>query len=69
MQQGIFNVITTEDVTKMSAQAKKFIEERAQQSILFDQVETQKSEILRLLKYMLTDSEWKLKIEEQKNLD
>ena len=63
MQQGLFNVITNQDVTKMSAQAKKFIEDKAENSILFERVETQKQEIIKLLEHLMTDSDWKLIIE------
>ncbi len=63
IQQGLFNVITNQDVTKMSAQAKKFIEEKAQNSALFDHVHTQKEEIIKMLGYMMTDSEWNLIVE------
>ena len=63
MQQGLFNVITNKDVTKMSAQAKKFIEEKAENSALFEQVEEQKEEIIKMLEYMMTDSEWQLVVD------
>lgn len=65
MQQGLFNAITTQDVTKMSAQAKKFIEDKAEKSVLFEQVEDQKIEIMKMLSHIMTDSEWKLVIEDQ----
>ncbi|MEE9371951.1 MAG: DUF4230 domain-containing protein [Saprospiraceae bacterium] len=63
LQQGLFNVITNQDITKMSAQAKNFIEEKAQKSVLFDQVDSQKEEILKMLSYIMTDSDWQLYIE------
>ena len=65
MQQGLFNVITTQDVTDMSAQAKKFIQEKAEKSILFEQVEEQKIEIIKMVNHVMTDSDWKLVIDSE----
>lgn len=66
MQQGIFNVITTQDVTDMSAKAKEFIKDKAEKSILFEKVEEQKKETIQMLEYILENTGWKLEIATKK---
>jgi hypothetical protein len=69
MKQGLFNVITTDDVTEMSKRAKQFIEEKAQKSELFTKVEEQKADTEQLLTYVFQNSGWQLKIEDKILLD
>jgi hypothetical protein len=69
MKQGLFNVITTDDVTEMSNQAKKFIEEKALNSELFRRVEEQKHETEQLLSFIFRNTGWQLEIEEKQLLN
>ena len=62
MKQGLFNMITTQDVTEMSKQAKKFIEQKALNSELFIRVREHKTESERMLSYIFENSGWTLKI-------
>jgi len=62
MKQGLFNVITTQDVTEMSKQAKKFIEQKALNSELFIRAREHKTESERMLSYIFENSGWTLKI-------
>ena len=64
MKQGLFNVITTDDVTEMSQQAKKFIEEKAVKSELFAKVEEQRRETEKLLSFMFVKSGWQLEVDD-----
>lgn len=64
MKQGLFNVITTDDVTEMSKQAKKFIEEKALNSELFMKVEEQRRETEKLLSFIFVKSGWQLELED-----
>ena len=59
-ENGLFNVITNQDITDMSARAKDFIEEKALESDLFDQAEEQRKELLDLLAFSLEASGWTL---------
>jgi hypothetical protein len=59
-ENGLFNVITNQDITDMSARAKDFIEEKALESDLFDQAEEQRKELLDLLTISLEASGWTL---------
>jgi len=63
MQQGIFNVITTQDVTDMSTKAKKFIEEKALNSELLVTANKQKEETAKMLNYIFQNSGWTLKMD------
>ena len=62
MKQGLFNMITTQDVTEMIKQAKKFIEQKALNSELFIRVREHKTESERMLSYIFENSGWTLKI-------
>ena len=69
MQQGLFNVITTEDVTDMSKKAKSFIEEKALKSELFSIAKSQKMETSKMLNYIFQNSGWTLEMDESLFLD
>ncbi len=69
MKQGLFNVITIEDVTEMSDQAKKFIEEKARNSELFGRVDQQKEEIEKMLGFIFQNTGWKFVIGEDSLLN
>ena len=62
MKQGLFNVITTEDVTQMSEQAKKFIEEKALKSELFNRVDQRQTEVEGMLGFIFQNTGWKLEV-------
>ena len=64
MQNGLFNVISNKDVTDMSAQAKTFIKEKAEKSELFEKVQEQKLELLKMMQYLAGSSEWKVVVNE-----
>lgn len=65
MKQGLFNVITIDDVTEMSGQAKKLIEEKARNSELFGRVDQQKEEIEKMLGFIFQNTGWKFVIGEE----
>ena len=64
-ENGLFNVITNQDITDMSARAKNFIEEKALESDLFDQAEEQRKELLDLLTISLEASGWTLSFQSE----
>lgn len=63
-ENGLFNVITDRDITKMGFEAKEFIREKALQSDLLSQAEDQKSELIEMLTWILKASGWDLLYEE-----
>lgn len=63
-ENGLFNVITDRDITKMGFEAKEFIREKALQSDLLSQADDQKSELIEMLTWILKASGWDLQYEE-----
>ena len=61
---GLFNPISDRDITKMGAEAKDFIREKAEGSDLFSQAEEQKAELLEMLDWILQAAGWELITEE-----
>jgi len=59
-ESGLFNPISDRDITKMSAEAKDFIREKAEGSDLFSQAEEQKAELLEMLDWILQAAGWEL---------
>ena len=62
-ENGLFNMITNQDLTEISARAKEFIREKAEESELIDQAEQQKQDFLDLLKLTVESAGWSLKEE------
>lgn len=62
MQEGIFNVFNTEDITGLSKKAKEFITQESLTSPLFEAAEEQKDDFISLLEAFLIGSGWTLKI-------
>ena len=56
-------MITNQDLTEISARAKEFIREKAEESELIDQAEQQKQDFLDLLKLTVESAGWSLKEE------
>ena len=63
-ESGLFNPISDRDITKMGAEAKDFIREKAEGSDLFSQAEEQKAELLEMMEWILKASGWELVTEE-----
>jgi len=63
-ESGLFNPISDRDITKMGAEAKEFIKEKAEGSDLYSQAEEQKAELLEMLDWIFQASGWELVTEE-----
>lgn len=61
LNQGLFNPITTTDITEMSNKAKDFIEKQALNSELFTRVSEQKLESIKMIQFLLENTGWELK--------
>ena len=61
---GLFNMISDDDITQMGAEAKAFIKIKAEESDLFSQSEEQKKELIDMLKWILKASDWELQLNE-----
>ena len=66
---GLFNMISDEDITRMGTEAKDFIKIKAEESDLFSQSEEQKKELIDMLKWILKASDWELQLNEPKLLN
>jgi len=56
-ESGLFNPISDRDITKMGAEAKEFIKEKAEGSDLYSQAEEQKAELLEMLDWIFVTEE------------
>jgi len=63
-ESGLFNPISDRDITKMGAEAKEFIKEKAEGSDLYSQAEEQKAELLEMLDWIFQAAGWELVTEE-----
>ena len=63
-ENGLFNMISDDDITKMGVEAKEFIRVKAEESDLYDQAEDQKAELLEMMDWILKASGWELVTEE-----
>ncbi len=66
---GLFNMISDDDITQMGAEAKAFIKIKAEESDLFSQSEEQKKELIDMLKWILKASDWELQLNESNLLN
>jgi len=62
-ENGLFNMINNSDITAMGFEAKEFISEKAKESDLFDQAETQRLELFEILELAIEASGWELQVE------
>ena len=60
IENGLFNMISIDDITKMGIQAKEFIAEKAAGSDLFLQAEEQREELFEILALAMQSSGWSL---------
>ena len=58
IQEGLFNSFEPDDLTKLSTEAKKLIEEKAKQSDLMLQAEDQANDIRELITFIAEESGW-----------
>ena len=63
-ENGLFNMISDQDITKMDIEAKEFIRVKAEESDLYDQADDQKEELLEMMEWILKASGWELITEE-----
>ena len=68
-ENGLFNMISDDDITKMGNEDKDFIREKAEESDLFLQSEEQKKELIDMLRWILKASDWELKLDEPELLN
>ena len=59
-ENGLFNVITNEDITDISSRAKESIREKAEESDLFEQAEQQKEDFIEILRITVESAGWNL---------
>ena len=64
LDNGLFNMITTQDITEMSIEAKEFIATKARESDLMLQAEKQRIELFEVLQLALQGAGWQLSTEE-----
>lgn len=60
LQEGTFNSFSTEDYNRLNANAKKYIEQKAQESDLFLAAEEQGNQLLDMIKFMVESAGWTL---------
>jgi hypothetical protein len=65
IQEGIFNSFTTADYNKINAAAKDFIQQKAQESELFDAARNQRDHLFDMMRFMVESAGWELKLEGQ----
>lgn len=60
LQEGLFNAFTAKDHSKLQANAKKFIEQKAQESDLFIAAEKQSNQMLEMIRFIVESAGWKM---------
>ncbi|MCB0518808.1 MAG: DUF4230 domain-containing protein [Lewinellaceae bacterium] len=63
IQEGIFNSFTTEDYTRLNANAKQFIKDKAMESDLFGKAIEQRDHLFEMMKLIVESAGWKLELE------
>jgi len=62
VSEGTFNSFSASDYTELSKRAKSFIEKKALDSELVSKADEQKKEVLDLVRFMVQNAGWELKI-------
>jgi hypothetical protein len=68
IQEGVFNHFDGADLTKVSANAKKFIKEKVLESDLQEKAEQQGFKMLEFVKTIVDSQEWTLEMVEDSSL-
>lgn len=63
LKQGTFNSFTETDYNELMEDAKRFIEQKAQESELIDSAEAQGIEILDLIRFLVENAGWEVRFE------
>ncbi len=69
LQEGTFNAFSEEELTEIQRRAKKFIEDKAIESKLFEEAEEHKKEYLETLQLIAETLGWQLDIKKKHHLD
>jgi hypothetical protein len=65
LTEGTFNSFSNEDLTRLNAQAKNYIEQAAAKSDLLEQAETRGKELIETIRFLVEAQGWRLDIESQ----
>ncbi|MEM9824412.1 MAG: DUF4230 domain-containing protein [Bacteroidota bacterium] len=68
LKQGTFNSFTQTDYNELMEDAKRFIEQKAQESDLIDSAEAQGIEILDLIRFLVENAGWEVRFENTKGI-
>ncbi|RMG83133.1 MAG: DUF4230 domain-containing protein [Bacteroidetes bacterium] len=60
IQEGIFNSFTNKDYTRLQANVKNFIREKAKESDLFIAAEKQSNQMLEMIRFIVESAGWQL---------
>lgn len=60
LQEGIFNSFTAEDYSKLQANAKEFIQQKAEESDLFLAAEEQSGQMMEMIQFIVENAGWTL---------
>jgi len=63
-ENGLFNMISNQDITAMGFEAKEFIRQKASESDLFAKAEDQRREIFDILRLSIEATGWELIVDE-----
>ena len=65
--EGTFNSFSNEDLTRLNAQAKNYIEQAAAKSDLLEQAEARGKELIETIRFLVEAQGWRLDIESTKH--
>lgn len=67
IQEGVFNLFSSEDYNDINAKAKKLVENKTAMSTLMEEANAQKEGLYEMLRFVVENAGWTLIIEPQKS--